>query len=213
VEGSPRATEPGSGAEPRFDSFPGRQRFKGLGELTPGELASLLDTRQPVTDAQYALAERAWVAFRAPDPRQLEDLLRTDSSALPFFAPALQRHLEEFPSTVDGLSRTERRVLELAESGHVDLRVAFPRMHDFETAFYIADLSFWGLVQGLAAASPPLIALDVKSNASRGLPQGTISLTETGRAVLRGMTDRVRECGLDRWLGGVHLEGSETMWR
>jgi hypothetical protein len=87
-------------------------------------------------------------------------------------------------------------------------------MHDLETAFYIADLSFWGLVQGLAAPSSPLVALDVKSsNASRGLPQGTISLTETGRAVLRGMTDRVRECGLDRWLGGVHLEGSETLWR
>ena len=29
-------------------SFPGRPDFKGLGELTPGELASLLDTRQPV---------------------------------------------------------------------------------------------------------------------------------------------------------------------
>ncbi len=33
-------------------SFPGHPRFKGLGELTPDELASLLETRQRVSDAQ-----------------------------------------------------------------------------------------------------------------------------------------------------------------
>jgi len=35
-----------------------RPDFKGLGELTPDELASLLETRQRVSDPQYALAER-----------------------------------------------------------------------------------------------------------------------------------------------------------
>src|SRR5215831_17385183 len=37
-------------------SYPGRQNFKGLGELTPSELAPLLETRQPVGDLQYELA-------------------------------------------------------------------------------------------------------------------------------------------------------------
>jgi hypothetical protein len=194
-------------------SFPGRPHFKGLGELTPDELASLLETRQLVSDVQYAVAERAWLAFRATDPRRVEDLLRTDTSALPFLAAALRRHLEEFPWTIDGLSRTERRLMELAQPGPIDLWAAFPRMHDFETAFYIADASFWHLVRDLASASPSLVAVDVKSRAPRRLPQGTISLTETGRAVLQGVTDRVRRCGLHRWLGGVHLEGSEAMWR
>ena len=32
-------------------SFPGRPTFKGLGELTPREIAPLLDARQPVTRA------------------------------------------------------------------------------------------------------------------------------------------------------------------
>src|SRR5579863_6632474 len=40
--------------------FPGRPDFKGLGELTPAELASLLDTRQPVDGRHYASARRAW---------------------------------------------------------------------------------------------------------------------------------------------------------
>lgn len=37
-------------------SFPGRPDFKGLGELTPDELASLLETRQAVSDSQYEVA-------------------------------------------------------------------------------------------------------------------------------------------------------------
>jgi hypothetical protein len=194
-------------------AFPGRQDFKGLGELTPEEIASLTDTRRPVSDQQFVLASRAWDAFRAPDPQSLEVLLRGDTSALEFLGAALRRHLEDFPSSIDGLSRTERRLMEIAHPGSVDVWAAFPRMHDLEDAFYIADLSFWRIVEGLAAASPPLVTTDVKAAAPHQLPRGTMSLTGTGRAVLRGEQDRVTRCGLDRWLGGVHLEGRGPMWR
>ena len=47
----------------------------------------------------------------------------------------------------------------------------------------------------------------------RALPRGTIALTETGRALLDGAVDRVARCGIDRWLGGVHLEGHGPVWR
>ena len=50
-------------------SFPGHPRFKGLGELTTDELASLLDMRQRVGESQYLLAERVWQPFREPTPR------------------------------------------------------------------------------------------------------------------------------------------------
>jgi hypothetical protein len=194
-------------------SFPGRERFKGLGELTPAELATLFDTREHVHDRQYALAQRAWQAFRAPDPRQIEELMHGDTSALPFLAPALRRYLEEFPWTLDGLSRSERRLLELAVNGSIDLWAAFPRMHDLENAFYIADGSFWNVAETLASASPPLISMTITSRAARGLPRGTVSTTDTGRAVLARDLDRIRSCGVDRWLGGVHLQGSGPLWR
>src|SRR5262249_16424688 len=42
--------------------FPGRPAFKGLGELTPGELKSLLETRRPVAEERSVLADRAWPA-------------------------------------------------------------------------------------------------------------------------------------------------------
>lgn len=166
-----------------------------------------------MSQAQYALAEAAWQAFRAPDPRALEDFLRTDSAALRFLAAALRRHLEELPWTESGLSRTERRLMELAQPGPIEIEAAFLRIHDGETAFFIADTSFWQVARELAAASPPLIAAEVESIAPDQLPRGRVSLTETGRAVLAGKADRVSRCGLDRWLGGVHLEGPGPVWR
>jgi hypothetical protein len=193
-------------------SFPGHPRFKGLGELTPAELGSLFATRQPLSDAHYDLAARAWEAFRASDPRPLAALLETDMSALPFLAAALGRHLEDYPWTRDGLSRTERRLMTLAQPGPIDIWTAFPRMHDEETAFYIADQSFWETVKALEVAAAPLVTVDVTSEVPDRLPQGTIALTDTGRAVLEGRLDRVERCGIDRWLGGVHLTSS-SIWR
>jgi hypothetical protein len=194
-------------------SYPGRPRFKGLGELTPDELSSLFSTRQPLATAHYDLAERAWTAFRAPDPREIEHVVKGDTSALPFLEDALERYLEEFPSVHDGLSRTERRLLDLVSTTPADIRTIFPRMHDLETAFYIADLSFWGLIEALASLTPPLIAVDVQARLDCQLPRATIKVTEHGQAVRAGREDRIRLCGIDRWLGGVHLEGKARTWR
>jgi hypothetical protein len=194
-------------------SFPGRPRFHGLGELMPDELASLLDIRQRVTDAQFDLAASAWEAFRAPTPEALNALRRTGTTALPFLATALVRFLEEYPWTTDGLSRTERRLLKLAEHGELNLTAAFPRMHDDEDAYYITDLSLMALAESLSDASPPLLTLrDGRTPGGQTL-QGAIRLTDMGRAVLSRTEDKVATCGIDRWLGGVHLQRGADSWR
>ena len=194
-------------------AFPGHPDFRGLGELSPAEIETLLATRAPVTEPQLALATRAWNAFRAPDPREIERLLEDDTSPLPFLAPALRRHLEELPWTIDGLSRTERRILQLAPEAPIDLWTAFHRVSEGETAFYVADLSFRRIVDGLRTAVPALVDVRVSADSGAALPRGTIALTDTGRAVLAGAVDRVTRCGIDRWLGGVHLDGRGPVWR
>ena len=194
-------------------SFPGHPRFEGLGELSPGDLASLLDTRQPVTAEQYSLASAAWEAFREPTPEPLDALRRGDTSALPYLASAIGRFLEEYPWTIDGLSRTERRLLELANAGRVDLAAAFPRMHEGEDAYYITDLSLSEVAKDLSRTSPPLITLEPRPRARNGPLEGSVNLTDFARAVLARRADRIRICGIDRWLGGVHLEGRGDQWR
>ncbi len=193
-------------------SFPDHPRFKGLGELSPVELASLFETRRPLSDAQYALAERAWKAFREPGPDALETLRHSGTDALPYFAAALERFLQEYPSTIDGLSRSERRLLQLAEPGPIRVEAAFPRMHDGEDAYYITDCSLAGLVAVLSRTSPPLLGFTGDPGADDRVLHGSVSLTEAGREVLAGRRDRVG-CGLDRWLGGVHLESGGVIWR
>ena len=192
-------------------SFPGRPHFHGLGELEPADLASLFPTRQPITVEQYDLAERAWNAFRQPTPKALAAFAgagepegsRLRPNALPFLVPALRRFLEDYPWTRDGLSRTERRLMTLAAEARADWPKVFARMHEGESAFYVADTELLEIQNTLVTTSPPLL-----SRADR-----SVSLTPAGRDVLDGRGDRVALCGIDRWFGGVHLHGRAVPWR
>jgi hypothetical protein len=194
-------------------SFPGRPAFKGLGELAPDELASLVETRRPVSEAQYALAARAWNAFRAADPEGLDRLWRSDLQALPFLSAALRRFLEEYPWTGDGLSRSERRLLELADPGPIALIAAFPRMQEGEKAYFITDGSILSLVEMFSRTTPALLTYDAGVSTDGQVLHGAVAITNAGRDMLAGRLDRIATCGLDRWYGGVHLQGNGPMWR
>jgi hypothetical protein len=194
-------------------SFPGRPDFKGLGELTPDELASLVETRQRLNERQYEVARRAWQAFRAPTPEALDALRHEDTSPLPYLAPAIDRFLQEYPSTRNGLSRTEQRLLELSDGDGITLLRAVPRMHNGEQVYYVTDTSVAALAAELARTVPPLLRLDLsRAGAGNPLP-GVVALTDAGRSVLSGELDRIAACGIDRWLGGVHLKDGSRLWR
>ena len=194
-----------------IDAFPGYPDFKGLGELQPGELASLLNARVPVSEAQYALAGRAWQAFRESSPEAL-DALRYDTAALPYLGDAITRFLQEYPWARDGLSRTERRLLELASAAPIAFRQAFRRMGDGDRFYTVTDLSFTDTAKGLSETVPPLLTLELESGSSS--PFGAVArATDAGRSVLGGEIDRVSLCGIHRWLGGVHLQGRQHVWR
>ena len=140
----------------------------------------LFDTRTLVSDAEYSLAERAWRNFREPAPEALDDLRRSDTSALPFLAAALERFLQEYPWMKDGLSRTERRLLQLAERGPMVMNTVFPRMSEGEKAYYVTDLSLAALVETLSRTSPPLIAF-ASDGTGGNFWKGAVTLTGGGR--------------------------------
>jgi hypothetical protein len=182
-----------------------------LGELTPEQMASLLPERRPVTDQQVFLARHAWRAFCSPEPIGVEVALRRDTSALPFLADALRRHLEEFPWTRDGLSRTERQALLGLDAGFETFESLFRAVQALERSPYQGDTSFFHCLRGLASPPMPLIRLEAAPGGS--IRNQRISLTATGRDVLAGREDWVRLHGIDRWLGGVHLHGRQAQWR
>ena len=195
-----------------INAFPGHAAFKGMGELSPDELASLFDTRRPVSAGEYDVADRAWQAFRAPTPEPLDALRRTRTDSLPYLVPALDRFLQEYPAVGDGLSRSERRLLSLVGDAPMALRAVFPRMHDGEAVYYITDLSLAELASTLSRTSPPLVTIVDKDGGGEWSLSQTVAVTEAGREVLAGRRDRVA-CGIDRWLGGVHLHDGGDIWR
>jgi hypothetical protein len=194
-------------------SFPGRPGFKGLGELTPAELAPLLETRRPVGDGQYELARRAWQAFREPTPEALDELRHGDTSRLPYLAPAITRFLQEYPWTTDGLSRSERRLLGLADGSGIALWKAFPMMDVGERAYHMTDGSLAELAERLSLTSPPLLTLTPSATPEGYDLRDVATITDGGRSVLSGRQDRIAACGIDRWLGGVHLRSGNRIWR
>ncbi len=186
--------------------YPGMENFVGLGQLTAEQLASLADTRSPVSETQFTLASAAWNAFTSSVPTDIELFLARDTSALPFLAPALRRHLEQLPSVENGLSRTEQQALSvLRDRGPLPALQLFFAVQKTEHPLFMGDWSFFAILRELASAKFPLVRLE--SNA------GPVTLTEVGRRVLDLQDDHVHLNGIDRWLGGVHLAGTDAVWR
>jgi hypothetical protein len=182
-----------------------------LGMSAPERLAERFRERSEVTEAETALASAAWAAFRSPDPTAITALLDEDTSALPFLGAALTRHLEQFPSVRNGLSRSEQQALEAVAAGAGTLMDAYVASHQRrEDPIWLGDASFVGYLEDLAAGEAPLVTLG--ENGSSPMAR-SVALTDAGRAVLDGREDRVRLNGIDRWLGGVHLHGHEAAWR
>ncbi len=208
--------------------FPGKENFRGLGELNAEELASLFPARAQVTPEQLRLAATAWAAYCSSAPTEIENVLRTDTSALPFLQAALQAHLRRFPATTNGLGRIENRALELIEKGVQSFADLFARFGALEPVYGLGDAQFWLALQRLSSAPKPLITiangLSDEDNADRDArdPQALtpevvqnakFETTELGRSALKAEVDFVGLNGIDLWLGGVHLHGKDSVWR
>jgi len=183
-----------------------------LGRSTPERLMERFGERSPVSTDQLALAAAAWNAFRSPDPRAIAALLADDTLELPYLADALTRHLEQFPSTFNGLSRSEHQALQvIARGGTPTVGDAYVASHhEMEDPIWLGDSTFLAYLEDLAEGDRPLVAL---GHGERDAMSRSVGLTNDGRDVLEGRKDRVRLNGIDRWLGGVHLRGREAAWR
>lgn len=189
-----------------------------LGPSAPRRLRERFARRAAVSDAAFDLARRAWDAFRDPDPLALVAFLSADLSVLPYLGAAFRRHLEEYPSVRDGLSRTQRQALEAVAAGHTRVRDAFVAAHHArEDRIFLGDAGFVLHLSWLSAGPAPLLRL--REGGPVPLPGAAadcldrhVALTPMGRSVLDGSADFVEAAGIDRWLGGVHLVG-RNVWR
>jgi hypothetical protein len=191
----------------------GIARFGGLGELTAGQLGELPHTNAcaRLTPAALDLATRAWSAFRAPSPHGLGAVAAARLGELRFLGEAFDRLSREYPATRDGLSLTERRVLAAVADGAPDAGTAFVRAQAGETRPFMGDTTCFGRMGRMAEGPDPLLRLDPPG---RPVERTTsVRLTGAGARVLAGQADHITLNGIDRWIGGVHLQGHHVPWR
>ena len=191
----------------------GIARFGGLGELTAEQLRELPHTNAcaRLTPAALELATRAWAAFRTPSPEGLGAIAAARLGELRFLGEAFDRLSREYPAVRDGLSLTERRVLAAVADGAPDAGTAFVRAQARETRPYMGDTTCFRRMDQMAAGPHPLLRLDPPG---RPVERTTgVRLTDTGARVLAGQADQIAVNGIDRWIGGVHLQGHHVPWR
>lgn len=182
-----------------------------LGYLPAARFRELFAARREVTSAERVAARDAWDAFRSPDPRAIVEVLPR-VSILRHMGEALTRHLQQFPSVENGLSRTEQQALEAVADGVTRVVDVYTGSHHGrEGAVFMGDAAFLVHLSALVRTSAPLLH---GSRGSKDLAlDEQVELTDEGRRVLQGNADRVTLCGIERWLGGVYLSGHGPVWR
>ena len=198
-------------------AFPGAVRFIGLGQLPPEALRLLWAQRQPVTAAQLSLGLAGWKALASDDPRPLAALMRGGTPELPLLAPALHRHLRELPAMENGLAFTQQMALALLADQPRSLFRLCGRLNYFvdplpgqgDSQMLDRILPMGGVREPLFTREPG-VDLD-----GRVRPPWTdvLTITDAGRAVLRGELDFQSLHPPSRWVGGVPIGATHPDWR
>ena len=197
--------------------YPGIDNFKGLGQLTAAQMGELFPTRHRVSESETTLAQAAWAAYCAADPREIERLLAGDTSAMPYLNQALLQHLGRFPSIRNGLDLAANKLLEFIADGETEFLPLCRRFFDAEPAYGLGDSQVWDDLQRLAGARRPLLTIsgpdELESESVQvRLRQSTFKITDAGNEILNDKGDFIEMNGIDLWLGGVHLS-PDNLWR
>lgn len=201
--------------------FPGKPAFKGLGELTPAQLAGLFGSRQLVNEEMLRLGSKLWEAYSSPNPEALVYMLDEDLSALPFADNAFRAHLARMPAPRSGLGSIERATLEEAARGNGQLVPMFQKVSNRLSLLGLGDLEYWHWLSGMAVGSLPLIEPEGENflrlpgygGSASNLEGMAVRLTSFGQDVLAGRADWQEVKEREEWLGGMLIRpGCPWRW-
>ncbi len=144
-----------------IDAFPGIEPYNGIGQLSPSQLASVYDQRQPVTEAQFRFAEVVDEAFANQDLELFSELACSPDAPLPWIPAAVTRWFQEHPDPETGLGRLESLALDAIRAGHETPAEIFKAVAAAETPpQYWGDITLWAKINGLADRPSPLVRID-----------------------------------------------------
>lgn len=114
--------------------------FKGLGELSPVQLAALWPGRLTLTKQDLKIGQRAWRAYVSPLSETLPGLLlNEDFGQLVHLRKALQAHLRRFPVPENGLGAIEQFWLNEIRTGATDSVAVMQRFWNENPGYGLGD--------------------------------------------------------------------------
>jgi len=161
----------------------------------------MIYNREPTNDNQFAVARKAWSAFRSPTPMAWSKLLNDDISSLPFLRDAVLRMLEEYPNTINGLSKTAQQALLIIANGIHRPYEIFEAYQNREKRRFMKDIIFFNILKDL-------LNHNVLSSSRNG---EHIEITTIGDRILKAEQNWLNLIDIDFWLGGVHLT-CQNIW-
>lgn len=191
----------------RFRQFGTVRPWVGMTVDLPGQDPGLPPAMGCTTDLAKALRD-TWHAICAPRPDRLFDLARDGLSVpgLPYLDRGLHAFTECYPDPQTGLDRADTRLLHQAAGRRWQpaARWVAPVMTGDDGGPMSGDMVLFERLRRMANPAQAAPLLECRELDKR-FHTREMRLTEAGRAFLAGERHAVAENGLDRWVGGVHL--------
>jgi hypothetical protein len=155
----------------------------------------LLYNKEPVTHTHFITARKAWSAFSSSTPYAFHKLLNDDIDELPFLKDTIKRVLEEYPNSINGLSRTGYQALLSIFNGYNNPKDIFNDYQKSEERAFMGEIIFFHLLRGLA-----------ELNLLNSMEDGQkLELTTLGKDILKAKKNLFDHKRVDRWIGGVNI--------
>ena len=168
---------------------------------SPYELHEAIYYNKIITKNHLKLSKKIWSSFSDTTPLPWFKLLNELTPDVLSLKESIQRLLEEYPNTLNGLSRTAHQALLVISKGkEMQKEEIFTASQKEESKPFIADIIFWKILDDFIEYK--LIIVDEDSN---------ISITDLGKAVLSGKKNWIGIKNIECWIGGVQLN-SDNLW-
>ncbi|UZR94971.1 DUF1835 domain-containing protein [Chondrinema litorale] len=168
----------------------GKKGLQTLGHYKPDDYPQLFARRIKLSQADITFAQNVWQAYAFGTPEKLEQLLRRNTpDTFPYLNSAIKAHFKRFPSTTNGLSEAQHKILTFASNEKLSKNQLVGKLLRSENTLGFGDLQYFHLIDNLS------ILLKIEEE--------RVTINNTGKEILSGKKDFTQISDKQYYLGAV----------